>query len=317
MKKWQFAAQITISVLIVFLLLSDADLSSIGSALRQSQWIWLGGALILKMLSLLLHEYRLWLALTAPRPKLTLTMQIGFASGALNLVLPARAGDIAAIALLKKMCNLRSGIAAYAVGMAAFFEAAMFGLSMLIVLLLHAPEWKEKLGETLHAQTFQWITLFTFGGIAIAILTAIIGIRLRPQEDQVEGFSPKQMLLDAIQQTGRGFRQPLYITLNILAASIEVWMMVASFAMALIALGIAIPNPWAISGLILGFSALASIVLPPTYGAGTTAACVFVLGLFGIDQSLALAYSALWWLVSQVPATILGLPCLIALRNRS
>jgi uncharacterized membrane protein YbhN (UPF0104 family) len=65
----------------------------------------------------------------------------------------------------------------------------------------------------------------------------------------------------------------------------------------------------------LGFSAIAAIVLPPTYGAGTVAASIFVLGLFGIDQSQAIAYSALWWIISQVPAAFLGIPCFLLLRK--
>ena len=225
--------------------------------------------------------------------------------------------DIAAIALLQKLCHLRSGVATYAVGMAAFFEAAIFGLSMLGMLIINAAEWKLVLKETLYLHTFQSVTLLTFGGIAFAIAAAIIGRRLRPPEEEENAFSPKQLLHDAFLQTGQGLSKPSYIIINIIVAFIEVWLMIASFALAFWALDINISTPWTISGLILGLSAVAAIVLPPSVGAGTAAAAVFVLGLFGIEQELAIAYTALWWLISQIPATILGLPCVFLLRKET
>ena len=91
--------------------------------------------------------------------------------------------------------------------------------------------------------------------------------------------------------------------------------MIASFALGFWALGIDLSNPWTIAGLILGFSALASIVLPPTYGAGTTAAAIFVLGMMGISEEQAIAYSVVWWLISQLPAMALGIPSLWVLRK--
>ena len=315
MKPWRVLLQVVLSIIILLLLINDADKNNIIIALQQSDVTWLLAALFLKTITLFIHEYRLWLALNPPRPSIKKTMQIGFASGAINLVFPGRAGDIAAIALLQKLCNLRAGVAAYAVGMAAFFEAAIFGLSMLGMLLIHATEWKQLMGENVHQQTFQVVTLFTFGGIFITIVIAMIGSRLAPPENNSPSFSAKKFIVDAIQQTGKGLSKPSYIFVNIIVACIEVWAMIAAFALAFYALGIDVPTPWTISGLILGMSALASIVLPPTYGAGTAAAAVFVLGLFGVEQELAIAYSALWWIISQIPATIVGLPCVFLLRK--
>jgi uncharacterized protein (TIRG00374 family) len=314
-KNWRITFQIILSVAILLLLINDAESTNILIALQQSDLIWLVAALIVKTITLFIHEYRLWLALNPPRPSIKKTMQIGFASGAINLVFPGRAGDIAAVALLQKICNLRAGVAAYAVGMASFFEAAIFGLSMIGMLLIHATEWKQLMGENLHQQTFQLVTLFTFGGIFLTIVIAVIGTRLRPNQTASPTFSPKVFLIDAFQQTGHGLSKPSYILINIIVACVEVWAMIASFALAFYALGIEVPTPWTISGLILGLSAIASIVLPPTYGAGTAAAAVFVLGLFGVEQELALAYSALWWTISQIPATMIGLPCVFLLRK--
>ena len=80
--------------------------------------------------------------------------------------------------------------------------------------------------------------------------------------------------------------------------------MIAAFALASSALGLDLPAPWMMSGIVLGLSALSSLVLPPTYGAGPAAAAVFVFGLFGVPAADALAYSSLWWVISQIPAAL-------------
>ena len=96
MKYRRLAVQIIISISILLLLIQDANVDNIFSALKQSELQWLLLALFIKGLTLLIHEFRLWLALNPPRPNIKTTMQIGFASGAMNLVFPGRAGDIAA-----------------------------------------------------------------------------------------------------------------------------------------------------------------------------------------------------------------------------
>ena len=91
--------------------------------------------------------------------------------------------------------------------------------------------------------------------------------------------------------------------------------MIASFAMGFEMIGLESSSivltpmlTWSLSGLVLGLSAIASIVFPQTYGAGSAAASVFILGFFGFDQTQALGFAGIWWIISQVPAVILGLP---------
>ena len=84
--------------------------------------------------------------------------------------------------------------------------------------------------------------------------------------------------------------------------------MLYSFALGIEALGIEVALPFSISAIILAFAALASILLPPSYGAGPAAAIVFVFALFNLSEAQALAYSTIWWLISQVPAALTGLP---------
>jgi hypothetical protein len=92
--------------------------------------------------------------------------------------------------------------------------------------------------------------------------------------------------------------------------------MIASFALGFSVIGLDIAAPWMISGIILGISAVSSVVLPPSYGAGHTAASVFLLGLCNIDSSIALAYATIWWLISQIPTALVGIPCILRVQTQ-
>ena len=227
--------------------------------------------------------------------------------------------------MLHKKCAVPVGTATFAVGMVGFFEGAIFGLMMMTVLLLNAPMWIQYLGEEYHLQSLQTISGLTLLGIGVVIVAAFVGRRVigEPVETEEE-FSPITWIKDAFNQTGSNLTNIRYIVLNSLASIAEVWLMIASFAMGFEMIGLESSSivltpmlTWSLSGLVLGLSAIASIVFPQTYGAGSAAASVFILGFFGFDQTQALGFAGIWWIISQVPAVILGLPSLWLLRKKS
>lgn len=315
---------VVLSVAVIAVFLQDANMKELWTLLSSIEWPWLIAALAVKSVSLTIHEYRLWLGFGQDRPPIQQTIQIGFASALLNILFPGRAGDIAAIAMLHKKCAVPIGTATFAVGMVGFFEGAIFGLMMIVVLLFNAPMWIEYLGEEYHLQSLQTISGLTLLGIAIVIVAAVIGRRIVEEPSSTDNeFSPIIWIKDAFNQTGNNLTDVRYIILNSLASIAEVWLMIASFAMGFEMIGLESTsidlNPmltWSISGLVLGLSAVASIVFPQTYGAGSAAASIFILGLFGFDQTQALGFASVWWLISQVPAVILGLPSLWLLSRK-
>ena len=286
---------------------------------------WLLFALILKSISLSIHEYRLWLGFPSPRPPIKTTLQIGFSSALINILIPGRAGDVAAIALLHKRCGIPVGIATYAVGIVGFFEGAAFGVMMIFVLFWQGRTWVEYLGSDLHQQSIGTITGLTLLGICLVLVASVIGRRVFPEaSDEPSGFSPKGWLKDVFNQTGTTLTNTRYVLLNTITSIIEVWLMVAAFALGfwIIELNsnmmeISWTMAWSLSGLVLGISAIAGIVLPPTYGAGSAAASIFILGLFGFNQTEALGFASIWWLISQVPAVALGLPSIWIVQQNS
>lgn len=324
-KYWKELLSIVLSAGVLYVFIQDANTQDLWTLLYNLNTTWLIGALVLKSISLTIHEYRLWLGFGRPRPPIQQTMQIGFASAVLNILFPGRAGDIAAIAMLHKKCAVPVGTATFAVGMVGFFEGAIFGLMMMTVLLLNAPMWIQYLGEEYHLQSLQTISGLTLLGIGVVIVAAFVGRRVIGEPIETEGeFSPITWIKDAFNQTGSNLTNIRYIVLNSLASIAEVWLMIASFAMGFEMIGLESSSivltpmlTWSLSGLVLGLSAIASIVFPQTYGAGSAAASVFILGFFGFDQTQALGFAGIWWIISQVPAVILGLPSLWLLRKKS
>lgn len=318
-KYWKEILSIALSLMVLMLFLQDANQQILMDLFGQIHWGWLIAAFIVKAISLSIHEFRLWIGFPNPRPPIQDTMQIGFASAVINIVAPGRAGDVAAIAMLHKQCGIPVGIATYAVGIVSFFEGTVFGLMMLTVLLLQSQQWIQYLGTEIHTESIQTITGLTLLGILIVVIAAIIGRRLNdvPPEHSDSGFSPIAWIRDTVHQTGSILTKPRYVVMNSIASVLEVWLMIAAFAFGfwILPLESSLVDmnglmAWSLSGLVLGISAISAIVLPPTYGAGNAAAAIFILGLFGFDENNALAFAAIWWLISQVPTVLLGLPSL-------
>ncbi len=114
------ALQLLASIAVLVTLAQSADTDRVWEMLTQGMPAWLVGALLLKAASIVLHEVRLWHALPAPRPSLRAVIRIGLIAGTLNLALPARAGDLSALALLRRDCGVSVGTAGAAGGLVAF-----------------------------------------------------------------------------------------------------------------------------------------------------------------------------------------------------
>ena len=309
---WVF--QLIASVLVLGALVREVNPEQLALIPTRLSLGWMLAAVALKVATLGFHELRTWLALPPPRPPLSRVTLIGFAAGILNLILPARAGDLAVIVLLKRLCGVRTGVAASAMGIVSFLEAAVFGLMLLGVLLLGAAQWESVLGAEALSRSMRFVSVGTGGAIAVAVGVAVVGrFMAAPQEAPPQGPGLLSMLKEAMTETGSALSSPRYVVLNTGAAVIQVVGMVAAFAMALPAVGIDIAMPWLAASGVLALSSLAAVALPPGYGAGPAAASAVVLSAFGVDPGGALAYAGAWWIISQVPATAIGIPCMLVL----
>ena len=314
-------AQLLASVAVLWLLARDLDLDRMGAALQRPEaWRWLAAGLALKTLNLLSHELRLWLALPAPRPPFRQVLRIGFVAWLLNLVLPARMGDVAAMGMLTRLCGIPAATTAAAVGLVAWLEAVVFGLLGVVVLLAGADRWGELLGGVAQAQALHLATLGTLGGVAVLALVVLLARRLGPTEavdsELLEGSTaPRRLLRDALSRAGSNLESRRWLAEQLSLALLGNLLTLGAFVTAFHTAGIEVSLPWLAASGVMVLSALAAAVLPPALGAGPAAASVAVLAVFGVDTTGALLYAATWWCIATLPTVMVGLPALWRLRG--
>lgn len=305
-RRWLRVVQVLASALVLWALLRDLDRGVFADAVGRTSPGWLLAAMTVKSLGLLMHEYRLWLSLPAPRPPVGRVFALGFVGGMMNLVLPARGGDLLAVVLLHRECGVRASAATAAVGLVAFLEAAVFGVFLAGVLTIGAARWISVIGEAAHGQA----TLLV-GGVTVAGLIGVLALALLGRSGRAGGEGlpgPLRWIRATAGDAGDVLATPGAVALHLFLAAVGVACTLGGFALALPAVGLDLPLPLLASAGVLALSSVAAFVLPPTYGAGPAAVSVAVLAAFGVSRPDALAYAGAYWLVAHVPAVALGLP---------
>jgi hypothetical protein len=239
-------------------------------------------------------------------------MSLGLAAGVLNLALPARAGDLAAIAFMDRECKVPVPVGTAAVGVTSFLEAALFAFFLLGVFGMGAAHWADLFGEGTRIDAMLWIACGVGSGCLVLAIMAVLGRRW------ANSALPENPLFRLAQrtvvETSAILRDARYLGIQTAAAAVQVILVVTAFTIAMPASGAAVSDPLMASSLVLGISSLAAFVLPPTMAAGPAAASILVLPMFGVDEAGAMAYAGTYWLVAHTPAMIMGLPALWARR---
>ena len=304
---WIAGLQLFLSILLLVLFASSLQQDDIIHTLSQCSISWLIFALLLKSLSLLLREVRLWLALPLPRPRFVPTMNIGLFTGALHTFLPLRGGDLLSIGLLNKNLNIPIPKASFAVGLCAFLEMLVFGVIAVLTLISTQHLWFEV--HALYQEILSWMSVATGIGIFIFILAILTAKFASPPEDEqpslVQSIIPEMVRLLQSSVVSRN-----YMFSNIALTVADVLVMLLSFSCIFYCLNISCPLPFTVSTLILGVSAVAAFALPPSYGAGPAASAILIFSLFQLPEENALAYAAIWWVLSQVPSLLFGIPAM-------
>jgi uncharacterized membrane protein YbhN (UPF0104 family) len=309
-KPWIFPLQILASLAVIALLIRQADLERVRAELAGASLTWLFVATVIKAASLTLHEVRLWVSLMPDhkRPAWPI-ISIGYTSGLANSILPARGGDLVAIALLKKEQDVPVPAAVAAVGVTALLEALVFALFLVAVMFMGATQWEQLIGPE-KARQVLWVLLgccvFAVGFAGLAIFLARKR-RNQEQEPKKRGF--RALVRKTLEESGATLGAGRFVTLNLALAAIQVALVVGCFLALLPTVGMELEPHMpvlAVSGVI-AFGALSAIVLPPSLGAGPAASAVFVYGFFGVSQDQALAFAAMSWIANTTPVLVLGL----------
>ena len=300
--------QVAASVTVLVLLVRDADTDLVLEALSGAALPWLVAAIAFKCVSLSIHELRLWIALLPwKRQPFWTVMAIGYTSGLVNAILPARGGDLAAVGLLKAELDVPAPQALAAVGITAFMEALAFFVFLLGVLIFGATQWEIVLGAAKAATAMSWVTGVTVGAVFGATALVLIGRRLRqPEEEAPRGPGPLAFLRQTIVDTGEGLSAWGPLAAQVATSALQVAVLMGCFLSLFPALHLEPPLPALAASGVIVFASLAAIVLPPSMGAGQAATAVFVLGAFGIGEADAIAYAALSWVANSSPPALLG-----------
>ncbi len=297
------------SLLVLGLLLREAELDAVAAALRQVALPWLLLTLLVKVAALSLHELRIWCALLpSGRPHLGRVMGIGFLGGMLNFVFPARLGDVIAMALLAREEKVPTAAAVAAVGLVSFLEAAGLGVFLLLVFSSQALHWEDALGAIRAQRAVSLVATATLGSIALIALIVLASRFLERGAPREERGGLLGMLRQAVLHTGTAMGRWRHLLLNLSLTALDVALFAGTYWLLLPTLGIQVSSPVLASAAVMALASLAAVVLPPGLGAGTAAAAVFVLGLYGVSEPQAVAYAAMVWLVGNGPSVLLGLP---------
>ncbi|MDG1479409.1 MAG: lysylphosphatidylglycerol synthase domain-containing protein [Myxococcota bacterium] len=303
------ALQLLASIAVLVTLAQSADTDRVWEMLTQGMPAWLVGALLLKAASIVLHEVRLWHALPAPRPSLLAVIRIGLIAGTLNLALPARAGDLSALALLRRDCGVSVGTAGAAVGLVAFLEMAVFAVFLLGALVIGAGRWELLLGAAAHARALKLTTLGTLAAAAGAVVIVALARRLK-STPQAAAPGPVTLLREGLSAAASALSTARWLGAHLAMTAAQVALMLAAAAALFPMLRLPVPLPGlAAAGMMAGAS-VAGVVLPPGFGAGPAAVSVVLLAPLGITETGALAYAAGFWLLGSLPTVLLGLPAL-------
>ncbi|MFH1469096.1 MAG: cobalamin-dependent protein [Pseudomonadota bacterium] len=298
------AIQLAASVAILALLVAAIPGEELRLSLRGLAMGWLLAAFPLKLALVLLHELRLYLPL-GPWPRATLrrVMAIGFTAGLTNIALPMRGGDVLAITLLRQECGVPAASGTVAVGLASLLEALVFGLALLALLVLQGPALAvahPPLAALAETSDLTWLLAALTVGAAGAV--GVLRV-LHRRRDHAPGGGPGP--LTWLAEAGRGLGA-LRLAANVALAGLQTALVFAIWLCLFRAVGIDVEHPYATAALVQAAGSALVAVLPQGFGAGPTAATIFVLGALGVASAPALAVAGLAWGLHVIVATAIG-----------
>jgi uncharacterized membrane protein YbhN (UPF0104 family) len=304
------ALQTAASAGVLALMLWEARAAELWAVLVSCHVGCLLAALLARGVALVIHEIRLWWAIRPSRQvSFPTVLGIGFTASLLNVILPIRAGDLTAVALLVREPDaaLPTPVAVAAVGLVAFLEALVFGVVLLVFVVWRAGELVELLGAAPLARATGTLSFAVGAGVIATALATLAGRLLRKQSASNGSKRPFFVLVaDTFRHLGAALGTTRQGGLQLLLTAAQILLFVATPVLLLPAAGIGVEDPFFAGLGVLAVSSLAAVVLPPSLGAGPATAAVVVLGAMGVGPSRALAFAVLGWVASSLLPAILG-----------
>ncbi len=296
-----------VSVALLAFVLYQTDPAKILSSLQRAEYGYLVPALVLYFIGVGLRAIRWHFMLRSIKPiamgSLFRTVVIGYMA---NDILPARMGEIVRAYVLGQQENVSKAATLVTIVVERIFD----GLTMLTFIVaasffLHLSD--EALTGRLRLVGIVFI-------VAIAGLAILAGMPRRTERLAEfflrrlpsESVRTRATLLTRSLLEGLGVLRSPVDSLVVYLLSIVAWLCETGMYV-LIALGFHIALPFAVFLLAAAFANLVTIApSTPGYVGVFDAPIVYTLTLFGVDQSLATAYTAVLHAALYLPVTLLG-----------
>ncbi len=297
--------QALVSLAVIGLLWADAGPERVRQAFAGVDPRWVAAAALVQAGGLVLRATRVWAAMDRAAPyavvvKGVLTANLG------HLVVPTRVADLAGAVWIARRAGLpvERGVAAYAT--AGFLEAVAFGTGLMGLFVGAAPVIEQVLTGAQRREALGWVSLATLGGIGVAGV-ALRLLRPRPAVAVRRAGGLRDRLHGAVDQARTILARPAPLLVNLLLGAVQIGVILGVFRCVLASVGLEVPVPWLCGALVMAVGAVGGLVLPPHYGANTTAAATLVLTPFGATAPEALAFGGVLWFAAAAPDVVMGL----------
>ncbi len=308
LKQKRFWVGLLVSLVLLAFVLYQTNPAKILNSLRQASYEYLIPALALYFVGVGIRAVRWHFLLRSIKPiplgALFRTVVIGYMA---NDILPARMGELVRAYFLGEQENVSKAATLVTIVVERVFD----GLTMLTFIV--GASFFLRFGDPTLAGRIQIVAVIFIA--AIAVLAIFAGMPRRTE--QIADFFVRRLpsvslreratrLTHSLLQGLGVLRSPLD-SLAVYALSILAWLCETGMY-ALIAIGFGISLPFAVFVLAAAFANLVTIApSTPGYVGVFDAPIVYTLTAFGIDQSLATAYTAILHAALYLPVTLLGL----------
>lgn len=299
------AVGLAVTGLLLYLTLREVDLAEIGTALRDASpgplWI----ALLSVAMTVLAKSIRWQVMLSTPgkSPPLSRIMMTILVGQALNLFLPARAGDLTrAVAVGKSGSG--TGFALGTIVLEKVLDLACYGfLFICVLLLMPLPSWFQDSGYT----------LALLAGLLVSgvWLLARYPDKVLGLGEQLARLLPHRISAMAVTYIRSGLYSLKVVNQPVILLQLAFWSTVswttAIWTNLLVFRAMHLNLPW-IAAIFLLVVLQVGISLPTMLGriGIFQTICLLVLGLFGVSSVVGFSYGLLLQTIVTLPTTLLG-----------
>ncbi|MBN2798669.1 MAG: flippase-like domain-containing protein [Deltaproteobacteria bacterium] len=308
---WRMVLAVSLTLVLLAWFVSGLDGDALLAELSRASWSWLALASVAMLTEWFLRGVRWYVVLHAVHPEVMVRDLVSatFVGAALNTLLPLRGGDVARPGVVYRRSGVPFATALSSSLVERFFD--LFGMVGVVVLTLVLVPTQEPGGLLGTLQSWGYLfAALSVGGLVVAGVLAN-GLGHRPAKAIIERLPRRARpgAREAFERTVSGLsvvRRPTHFAEVVVLTGL-VWLAtLASLVMTFWAVGVNLPMAGA---LFVQAALLIAIALPQAPGFLGVFQVVMeqTTTLWGASEGQAQALALMYWVVSYVPVTVIGL----------